>query len=311
MVLADGRLGWAGAARVFLATVFLAWTAAFCTLWLEAPIVVQQPEVGFPPGAAVASALALLTFGGQLVVGVSAVVLAFVVSQGYRAVATLRISRLGRACASGTTLGLCTLAVVALGVATELDASERVPLDRYPEALPVVQSLEGSRCASLEKVDGELRLVSEACDWPHEYCEVNAIRQHDDAPCGAFVVQRDAVSNALLVSARTKAGLAPIVWCLDTAGADCPHTLSALDVRGAVTIPLAWRLVAMLGVAIAFICVGTGWRALNWTSPGSPVTSADAHGLKLDFVHRVCVVALAVVLAMATPLLAALALGFR
>lgn len=307
MLPPERGLGWAGAPRVFVTVWVLAWTATFVWWWLGVPLVVSQPSVVFPTGAAVGRFLAIVTLAvtvGALVLGVAGAAL---LSWVYRYLATTRISRAARALTSSVAAALACAGALAATLAIELDASKGVPLDRYLQALPVVQVLEDSRCAEFTDADAEPRLSPKPCSWPQEFCQVGNNRQRSDVPCEALVLQRDQTAAAVLVSARTKAGLDPILWCRSRELFDCPETVFPVEVRASVTVPRAWQVAAWLGLGLALIYVAAGWRVLTKTVS----TPEGARETKFDFAHRVSIVVLVVVLGTATPLVVAMLLGFR
>jgi hypothetical protein len=308
MLRPERGLGWAGAPRVFVTAWVLAWTATFVWWWLGVPLVVSQPSVVFPTGAAVGRFVAIVTLVvtvGALVLGVGGAAL---LSWVYRYLATRRISHAGRALTSGVAAALVCAGVLAATLATELDASRGVPLDRYLQALSVVQILESSPCSAFTRTDAEPRLSPERCSSPQDFCQVGNNRQRSDVPCEALVLQRDQTAGALLVSARTKAGLDPIVWCRTRELFDCPETVFPADVRASVTVPRAWRFAAWLGLGLALIGLAAGWRVLLTKTVSTP---EEAWATKLDFAHRVSIVVLVAVAGTATPLVVSMLLGFR
>jgi hypothetical protein len=307
MLPPERGLGWAGAPRVFVTAWVLAWTATFVWWWLGVPLVVSQPSVVFPTGAAVGRFLAIVTLAvtvGALVLGV---VGAALLSWVYRYLATTRISRALRALTSSVAAALVCAGALAAVLATELDASKSVPLDHYLQALPVVQILENSRCAAFTHTDADPRLSSERCPAPQDHCQVGNNRQRSDVLCEALVLQRDQVAGAVLVSARTKTGLDPIVWCRTGGLLDCAETVFPVEVRTSVTVPRAWQVAAWLGLGLALSCVAAGWRVLRTKTVSTPEGGAT----QLDFAHRVSIVVLVVVAGTATPLVVSMLLGFR
>jgi hypothetical protein len=308
MLPPERGLGWVGAPRVFLTLWALVWTATFVGLWLELPLLVRVQSVVGPAGAAVGRFFAVATLvihAGALLLGV---IVAALVAWFYRFIARARISRTSCARASGVALVLvCGGALVATFVIC-CDAAKRVPLDRYLQVLPVVQVLEGSRCAGFTQTETERRLVPRRCAAPEDWCEVDNYRQPTNAPCEALVLQRDEKSHAALVSARTRTGLVPIVWCRTLEHPDCPDVVYPSHVMASVTVPVSWRVIPWVGLGMVLICAATAWRVVRAGGSSGYQEDGDA---KLDFVHHVFVIALVASLGTATPLGVALALGFR